>query len=147
MNVRFFISFSYRLLVTLHGADTIEKVDLIKEILQKDSRIINATLTTSMSRTNMDSVVGSLESKLGAPVPLNIRYMYADYDFAETFGVSLAEGRRLDSRVEGQNFFLVNEALVDQMGWSTGVGKKITYPNDPEYVDIVIGFLRNFNNV
>ena len=45
----------------------------------------------------------------------------ADYEFVETFGLSLAEGRNF--RKDESNVCLINETAMKQIGWTSAVGK------------------------
>jgi putative ABC transport system permease protein len=76
---------------------------------------------------------------------------FADYDFTETYGIALAAGRGLseDYPTDSTSAFLVNEALVTSVGWSSpeeAVGKAITMEHAGQlHSGTIVGVTRDFH--
>ena len=70
-------------------------------------------------------------------------YYYIDQQFLPLLDIRLAEGRNLSDQfsTDKQEGFLVNEAFVRSMGWSSGLGKSI---EGFGHKGKVVGVVRNF---
>lgn len=60
--------------------------------------------------------------------PLKLRNVLVDYDFIETFGIEVKEGRDFsrDFPTDAKQAFIINESAAQEFGWETSVGKKLT---------------------
>jgi putative ABC transport system permease protein len=58
---------------------------------------------------------------------LSINHCKIDYDFLETFGITLKEGRNFSRTILSDTTaaIIINEAVVNRMGWKSGIGKKM----------------------
>jgi putative ABC transport system permease protein len=111
-----------KVVVTLRGADLIEKYQTIKNELLKDSSIL------SVSRTRLPPIGGvmsgsfSLENNDGViekAQPVNL--MHIKENFIKTMGMELIAGRGFSDEMPGDigNSALVNETLVKKWGGRT----------------------------
>jgi putative ABC transport system permease protein len=75
-----------------------------------------------------------------------IRMILADFDFPETYGLSLTEGRTFsrDRVADTGGAFLVNEKAAALFGWGSPIGKTVDYPGQKRNGQVV-GILRDFN--
>lgn len=73
--------------------------------------------------------------------------MYVGYDFLETFGISMKEGRFFDKAFNSDSSlaFVVNEAAVKTFGWSDALGRKLKEGFRGSDSTRVIGVIRDFN--
>jgi putative ABC transport system permease protein len=57
----------------------------------------------------------------------SINHCKVDYDFLETFGISLIEGRNFSRDIASDTTaaIIINEAVVNRMGWNSPIGKKM----------------------
>jgi len=76
---------------------------------------------------------------------LVLRNVLVDYDFIQTFGMEIKEGRDFsrDFATDKKEAFIVNEAAVRQFGWESPVGKKLIDLEGP--TGHVIGVVKNFH--
>ncbi len=72
---------------------------------------------------------------------------FADHEHMETMGFELDEGRNFSRDfLSDSTAMLVNQAIVDEMGWDDPIGEKLISFNGQEPLELtVIGVLKNFN--
>jgi putative ABC transport system permease protein len=72
---------------------------------------------------------------------------FADHEHMETMGFELDEGRDFSRDfLSDSTAMLVNQAVVDEMGWDDPIGEKLISFNGQEPLELtVIGVLKNFN--
>ncbi len=74
-----------------------------------------------------------------------IQTIYTDYDFVETFGLKILEGRNFSrefSTDRGKTYIL-NQTAAQQLGWDSPVGKRIA--RGAEDPGLVIGVVEDFH--
>jgi putative ABC transport system permease protein len=73
--------------------------------------------------------------------------MYVGFDFLETFGIEMSEGRFFDigHSTDSTLAFVINESAAKFLGWSDPVGKKVTFGVNGNPNSEVIGVIRDFN--
>jgi putative ABC transport system permease protein len=79
-------------------------------------------------------------------VSLSINHNKVDYDFVQTFGMTIIEGRNFSREIASDTTgaILVNEALVNHMGWESPIGKKMIIDWMGWEVEI-IGVIKDFH--
>ncbi|CAE7872287.1 unnamed protein product [Symbiodinium microadriaticum] len=84
-------------------------------------------------------------STTGREDNFNVRIYAIDQRFIETYEMNLSEGRNFleNSTADSMNV-IVNQTLVDFMGWESGVGKRLRFNEENPYVRIV-GVLDDFH--
>jgi putative ABC transport system permease protein len=72
--------------------------------------------------------------------------LFVDYDFIETFGLTLVSGRDFSREfsTDTEHAFILNEAAVKKLGWDNPVGKKFS-EGDSEGEGKVIGVVKDFH--
>ena len=78
-----------------------------------------------------------------------ICYFRIDYDYVETLGVELVEGRDFsrEHETDVEDALLVNEALVEFMGWDSGIGKtpQALRPDSKDFDKTIVGVVKDFH--
>jgi putative ABC transport system permease protein len=79
-------------------------------------------------------------------VTLDWQVAVIDHEFFETYGVKMIEGRSFiqGSSSDFDRGVILNQSALKQIGWETGVGKKLYFPRSREELD-VIGVVEDFN--
>jgi putative ABC transport system permease protein len=131
-----------RLMVSLRGAATIDKIAAIRNELLADSSIRGVAVAQQTPADGDRSGVGlvQLESNAGAMERQLISVLQLGEDYEKVLGLKITQGRDLSSRLLtdiGTNM-LVNEALVKSMGWTEPLGKRVLDGR-------VVGVVRDFN--
>ncbi|MFQ5569488.1 MAG: ABC transporter permease [Rhodothermales bacterium] len=79
----------------------------------------------------------------------SIRVMAVDYDFVETLGLELAEGRSFSETfpTDAQEAFLVNEAAVRQFGFEESIGQPLDFSVGSYFhkAGTIIGVVKDFH--
>ena len=84
------------------------------------------------------------EGSNGEEVPIQI--FRVDSHYLETYDIHLAEGRFLHRASDlDPGAMVVNEALVRQMGWESGLGKTIGFPGDETNKYPIVGVVKDFH--
>jgi putative ABC transport system permease protein len=131
-----------RLMVSLRGASTIEKITSIRNSLLADSRIKGVAVAqqTPADGDNASITIMQMENSEGAMERQLFNILQIGEDYEKVLGLKLKEGRDLSSRLltdVGGNV-LVNEALVKKMGWAEPLGKRVMDGR-------VVGVVKDFN--
>jgi putative ABC transport system permease protein len=134
-----------RLMISVRGAGTIDKLQTIRNELLRDSRVRAVAVASQTpadgDRANMGLIAAEGEDGVMARHMMNVLPIGDDYE--KVLGLTLKEGRDLSSRLltdVGPNV-LVNETLVKQMGWTNPIGKRIQANGDGR----VVGVVQDFN--
>ncbi|MEX0902370.1 MAG: FtsX-like permease family protein [Pseudohongiellaceae bacterium] len=134
-----------RILVTLRGQTLIDQIPVIENLLAGHAGVLGVTYGTSnmgqeftVNATRMESDSGSMES-------VQVAHMAIADNFLEVMGMTLSEGRNFSPLVatDSNNAILVNEALVDVMGWEQPIGKSVQATWGSR--GTVVGVVQNFN--
>ena len=133
-----------RLVVTLRGATTIEKLPTLRTELAKESRILGVTEAQIMMGEPTPVNLIQIDDNRGVGVSSSMAHMPIGEDFVKVMGLKLLRGRDFSRQLltdSGTNF-LVNEAMVRKMGWTEPLGKRIKFgPRSGK----VIGVVEDFN--
>ena len=107
--------------IPFDGERSQQTLDAYRSELKKYPDIVNVSGAISYPGGNFHSAgVRSEEQEVSA---IHIKI---DYDFIDTFGMYLKEGRNFSRSIASDTTkaLIVNEAFVRQMGWKSALGKK-----------------------
>ncbi len=124
-----------RLMITLQGADLIDKVPVLKNELAKSKNIFGAAFCSSIIGRSSGGFMFN-EGEMVA------RYntMDVDNDFIKVMGIDVISGK--DFSHDNQEGFIVNETLVKKLGWGT-IGDSY-YPN--ANLGKLLGVVKDFHH-
>ncbi len=136
----------HRLMVSLRGVATIEKIPGIRNELLGDSRIRGVAVAqqTPANGDRAGITIVSSENPDGAMERQMFNVMAIGEDYEKVMGLTITQGRDLNARLltdVGTNF-LVNEALVKKMGWTDPIGRRL---NMGIQNGRVVGVVKDFN--
>jgi putative ABC transport system permease protein len=78
----------------------------------------------------------------GVDDPVMIRSLGVDYDFLNTLGSTIIDGRNLSDQFgTDSTAVVINEALVRKLGWENPIGKKLKREKD----FVVVGVVKDFH--
>ncbi len=76
---------------------------------------------------------------------LPVQWFRIDSSYFSTYGIELMEGRFLNRSSDREgNGVVVNNAFLQQMGWTEGIGKTIRFPDSDTRIPIV-GIVKDFH--
>lgn len=115
-----------------------------KDALMQESAIVAASYSNSMIPGVNNTTIFR---KPGLDEDHIIGMYFADYEHSEVLGFELAKGRIFSRDFPSDSTaILVNEAVVDEMGWEDPIGEKLISFNGPQPMELeVVGVLKDFN--
>ena len=130
--------------VQVRGVDAINNIPLIKTELLKNSNISGAAASGGVLGEAGSLGLARVENNDGVMERTALNGMQFDGDLFNVMGLQLIEGRDFSSRLltDIGTMFVVNETLVQTMGWDQPLGKKIQLGPGPGKV---IGVVRDFH--
>jgi len=132
-----------RLVITLRGTTTIDKIATLRTEFSKDSHILGVSEAQVMLGQNTNINISQVDKNEGGTTTASLMTVPVGEDFVSVMGLQLLEGRDFSKRLltdVGTNL-LVNETLVRKLGWSEPIGKHINFGQNGR----VIGVVRDFN--
>lgn len=119
-----------------------QKIDVFETELLKNPNI----LSVSTSRSAIGS--GTFSTRVfpeGYADEVTTRIFGVDQDFFDTYGMELNYGRTFFKKsLADSNNLVINQAMVDYLGWEDPIGKHIRFSTDGEPATI-IGVVDNFH--
>ena len=76
-----------------------------------------------------------------------VQKLFVDYDFIETFGIEIVEGRNFSELIasDRSNAFIINESAAQAFGWTSPLGKQIAWARSRSEKGAVIGVIKDFH--
>ncbi|HZF29495.1 MAG TPA: FtsX-like permease family protein [Gammaproteobacteria bacterium] len=136
-----------RVLVTVRGADVIEREELIATELEKNPRVLGVTTAAAMMGQNMGILTGKVENNEGAIIDFGFSLNTVGNDFTAVMGIELVAGRDFSRRLltDVGAAYVVNETFVGAMGWKDAIGKRIALGGSGINPGHVVGVVKDFN--
>ena len=143
------LGFNKEHLVIVYQADVNENTQhVIKQEFQKNTHVKAATFCSEMFRNGIPGS-GYLYEDSGDSSPILAQYVDADYDFIDTYGIIMKEGRYFDKNFSAdERNAVVNEAFLREQGLTDPLGKTMQRIVDGKIDPIVyrvIGVIKDFN--
>ena len=128
--------------------DARDQYPVIREkLLQQPS--ISAVATCSTTPGNgFGKQLMNIEGTDGMMKQLGVDNYLVDFEFFPTLGMEIVKGRNFNREfgTDSTLAVLVNEAMVDRMGWADPIGRKVQFGvNDTLPVARVIGVVKDFH--
>lgn len=135
-----------KLIVPLRGADVVESANAIRNELLTNPGILGATMAAQIPGDQVGSIALYLQDASGVTGMHVMSTMSVSDDFLETLNITLLEGRRFGQKLltDVDLSALVNETLVEKMGWEQPIGKTIENGSGG-VVARIIGVMEDFH--
>lgn len=130
------------LLITLRGADIIEKAPFIKGDLEINSRILDVAGSENIPGEIIGLNLVEVDNDLGVMEGQTFNRIGVDSDFFELMGIELIAGRNFGADTPSESSIIVNETAVKKMGWRDPLGKRI---HSGPFKNKVIGVVKDFH--
>jgi putative ABC transport system permease protein len=135
------------LVINIRDADesTRRNIESVKTEFLQNPEILEASLSDGLPGDINITAFLSLE---GRPEKESARadVIIADYDFAETYGIDIVQGRDFSKEfsADAKGAFLINEIAAERLGWGREtLGKKIGF--NPDEMGTIVGIMKNFH--
>ncbi len=135
-----------QIVITLNGADVIEKGSFMKSDLQSHEQIEGVALSFSVPGRQTGLGLFQIENNDRVFESHTMNVMNGDYDYLDVYGIDIVEGRAFDPTDDGG--LLVNQATVRALGWDSAIGKRFETgnPTDEEIeYQSVVGVVEDFH--
>jgi putative ABC transport system permease protein len=127
-----------------------EKYELLKNVWLQNPNIIG--VTASSMEPGVTSQNG-IDIKTRGVDDMNAGIIYVDHDYVKTLEIEMARGRDFskDISTDAEGALLMNQAMVDRLGWKDGVGEQaeLFFKEGGKilsmYQTVVVGVIGNFN--
>ncbi len=136
-----------KLIVPLRGADLIETLPALRNELASNPNIMATTTAMNIPGGQVGLGAVNVESEIGTMELQSMNIMNVGEDFMSTMGIPMVEGRDFSQKflTDVGVSMVVNQTLVQQMGWQQPIGKRIESPGGPGLDGRVIGVVEDFH--
>ena len=136
------------IIVSLNHAEARRDYALFKETFAQHPGVVRVATASDTPPDGLNTWSMNWDGKPD-DFQASIRVMAIDYDFTETFGLALAEGRSFsqDFLTDGEEAFLINETAARQFGFDHPIGTRLDF-SVGEYFSkagSVIGVVEDFH--
>ena len=135
-----------KMLVPLRGADVIESFTALNNELTSNPNVLGASISQQIPGDQVDVTGWYLEDRSGVTTSRMVSNMFIGKEFLEVMGISIIEGRGFpEGELVGSSMpVLVNQTLVNEMGWEQPLGMPIGNSQRPD-VGVVVGVTEDFH--
>lgn len=130
------------LIVTMIGADLLERVPFIKGDLASHPNIIASSISPNIPGEVIFTNLAEVERDDGRNSTQTIKVMGGDVDYLDVLGIELVHGRSFDPATPTEQIAYVNETMVKKMNWQEPLGKHI---DNGFFRNRVVGVVRDFH--
>lgn len=120
------------------------KLENFKQQLEGNPNILSVSYSNNMPGSTFGRSGVNLEGRAEED-PWIVSVMSMNEDYLETMGIELAYGRNYDPSYgsDQQESIIINEAMMESLGWDEAVGKKLVFGNNTTRT--VIGVIKDFH--
>lgn len=124
----------------------VRKYPVVKQTLMDNPNIKYVTSTNTAVGQGSGKVIFSVETDQGM-VQKGINFAVVDYDFIETLGIKIANGRGFQKDMPSDTLtgVVVNETFVNRMAWKDPIGKKVELGDANTIRARVIGVMKDYH--
>lgn len=135
-----------KIVIPLRGADLIESIPALRTELTANPNILAVTTAINVPGGRTGLGAANVESEQGEMQTQSMSVMNVGEDFFPTMGIELLQGRDFSQRflTDVGTSIVVNQTLVERMGWSQPIGKRIE-SGGPGFNGRVIGVVEDFH--
>lgn len=128
--------------------DATEKWETLKNELLQNPNISFASTSTTVPGAGFGKNVMQVETKEGVMENYGVDWYGADYDYADVLNLEFVDGRNFSREFSSDtaSAVLVNEAMLERMGWDNAIGKRFQFDQDSTVFHKVIGVVKNYHH-
>ena len=120
---------------------------VLRNKLLEDSNITRASTVTTSPGFGYSKNVMDAEINEGVMESYGIDSYGVGHDFFGSLNLEVVEGRNISSQyvTDTATAVLINEAMVERMGWIEPIGKRVQFDQDSTVFHKVIGVVKHFH--
>jgi putative ABC transport system permease protein len=123
----------------MHDQNTRQAYEYIKEEMRNHPSVLSVSASSSVPGKPVTNIAYRLEG-LQDDEYFSMDTFFVDYDFLETIGIEVAEGRGFSKEfgTDEESAFMINEATVRELNWQKALNKQIIWPSDLRRLDAIV---------
>lgn len=132
---------------TLNRA-TSEKWEALRTSLLQNPNVTEAATATNVPGNGFGKNVMQVETNEGVMEDYGVDWYGVDYDYLNVLGIEVVAGRGFsrDFPSDTAVSVMVNESMVERMGWDNPVGMRFQFDQDSTVFHKVIGVVKDFHH-
>jgi putative ABC transport system permease protein len=123
----------------MHDQNTRDAYEYIKTEFMNNPSVLSVSASSTVPGKSVINIAYRLE---GLPDDdyFSMDTFFVDYDFLDTIGIEIAEGRGFSKEfgTDEESAFLFNEAAVRELNWQSALNKQIIWPSDLRRLDAIV---------
>ena len=133
--------------IELPGDELFDKSTVIGERIRQTPGVAMVSTSGATPGQGIGKNLMKVEDNEGKMTDRGVDLFTADYDFVNTMGMTIVQGRNFSRDVSSDTTFaiLVNEAMVKRMSWANPIGKKFVFGGGPNPNKEVIGVVKDYH--
>ncbi len=113
-----------------HGRAIRERTESVKQEMMQTGSIVSATLSSQLPSRSLGYKVPAIVeggNPNGSTDPWPVSVVSVDFDFFQTFGLQVKEGRTFSTQFPSDSTegFVINESMASVLNWPSPLGKEI----------------------
>jgi len=134
--------------IQLNNRQARQQWPVLKNVLLQNSIISSVATGSTTPGNGYGKQIYMIENAEGVMEEKGIDNYRIDYDYFPTLGIEFQEGRNfsLDYPSDTARAVIVNEAMVERMGWADPIGRKVRAPQD-SIPSLVVGVVKDFHQI
>lgn len=127
---------------------TSERWETFRTKLLQNPNVSEAATATNVPGNGFGKNVMQVETNEGVMQDYGVDWYGADYDYVNALGLDLVAGRGFsrDFPSDTASSVLVNESMVERMGWDKPIGKRFQFDQDSTVFHKVVGVVKDFHH-
>lgn len=121
----------------------------LRQKLLNNPDVTSVASSSSSPGNNVNKVIFNVETEEGEMNERGIDFFVADFDFIDAMQMTIVEGRNFSRDILSDTSLavLVNESMVNRMGWTNPLGKKFDIPQrgDTVITKRVVGVVKDYH--
>lgn len=133
---------------SLPGRTARAKYPIIRDKLLQNPKVTKVGSASNSPGNGYGKNLMNMETSTGAMNQFGVNLYSVDYDYFNTIGVDIVEGRGFSLEYGSDTIaaVLINESMVKRMAWDNPIGKKVQFgTNDTLPVSRVVGVVKDFH--
>ena len=131
--------------IPLQNSSLCGNPDPFKNAVKNNSAILGITCANGAPGSGTSNAGNCIVETTEGDKEIYIQTIYTDYDFVDTFGLKILDGRNFSQEfsTDREKNFILNETAARRMGWDSPIGKQIAWDDEPP--GRVIGVVEDFH--
>lgn len=132
--------------IQLNNRQARQQWPVLRNQLLQQANISSAATGSTTPGNGFGKLIYTIENSEGVMEQKGIDNYAVDYEYFPTLGVEFVAGRNfsLDYPSDTARAVIVNESMVERMGWTEPIGRKVQVQND-SIPSLVVGVVKDFH--